>query len=130
MDEANYIKRVASPCIDMVIDAPFLTDPALCEEEEGPVRRFFGRILDVSTVKKGHLLVDLTARFVVVWQQVGQAEEAAAPAAMPSAVCFVAEVVQLLTMREQDASLQHRADEEACEEGGVAATSSGPPLVR
>jgi hypothetical protein len=145
MDETNYNKRIASLSIDTVLDAPFLTDPALCEDGEGPIRRFFARVVRVSTIKKSFLLVDLTARFVAVWRRVGQqaaaaAAATAAPTATPplsSALCFVEEIVQLLTMREQDISLHHRPDDgEAPADGGEggkgeeAGAPAGPPVVR
>lgn len=142
MNEANYSKRVASLCVDMVIDAPFVTDTALCEDAEGPVRRFFARIVSVSAIKKAYLLIDLAARFVAVWRLVERPTAGAAPSAtspLPSALSFVGELVQLLTMREYDSSLHHRADDEAHgaqslfadgQEQGQKGPEVGPPIVR
>lgn len=114
MDEADYTRGVAGVCIDMVLDAPFLADAALCEEAEGPVRRFFHRVVQISTTRKAFLLVDLAARFVAVSKRVGQAAAAGSSSpssSAPPALCFVEELVELVTMREQDASLDNRADE-------------------
>lgn len=126
MDEANYTRGVAGVCIDMVLDTPFLADAALCKDAEGPVRRFFHRVVQISTTKKAYLLVDLAARFVAVSKRVGQAAALAAASSSssaPPALCFVEELVELVTMREQDASLNHRADE--MEEPNAPVASSG-----
>lgn len=145
MAEANYSKRVASLCIDTVLDAPFVADAALCEDAAGPVRRFFARVVHVSALKKAYLLVDLAARFVAVWKRIGHKGAAAAAAASSSlpqpssasALCFVDELVQLMTMREHDAALHHRADDDAHattadggEEEPQAGPDAGPPIVR
>ena len=92
------------------------------------MRRFFHRVVKISTTRKAYLLVDLAARFVAVSKRVGQAAAAASSSpssSAPPALCFVEELVELVTMREQDASLDNRADEMEAPDALVPSSAGG-----